>query len=133
MNSRVKQDMRIGELAQQSGISIDTLRYYDRQGLLTPRRNPDNGYREYGLDSLQQLQLIRLGQSLGFSLEELAEMVPLLGNAPMSQPVVREKLVAKLEDIDQRIRELQQLRHDLAELLRTGLGPCARQGDNPVS
>ncbi len=124
--------MRIGELAQHSGLSIDTLRYYDRLGLLTTQRQVGNGYRVFGPESLQQLQLIRLGQSLGFSLESMAELMPLLGQTPMEQPQVRNKLEGKLVEIDQRIAELQQLRHDLAELLRTGLGPCARQapGDN---
>lgn len=124
--------MRIGELAQHSGLSIDTLRYYDRLGLLTAQRQVGNGYRVFGPESLQQLQLIRLGQSLGFSLESMAELMPLLGQTPMEQPQVRNKLEGKLVEIDQRIAELQQLRHDLAELLRTGLGPCARQapGDN---
>ena len=62
--------MKIGELAQHSGVAPSTIRFYESKGLLKSTRS-SNGYRQYNSDSLRQIQLIRFSQSLGFSLDEM--------------------------------------------------------------
>ncbi len=110
--------MQIGELAARSGLSHDTLRFYQRQGLLSAARDP-NGYRRYGPDSEARLSLIRLGQGLGFSLAEiravLAQLAALEGaDAGLD---VQQLLQQKLAEIDARLATLQGLRAQLAQQL----------------
>ncbi|MDI4633055.1 MerR family transcriptional regulator [Pelomonas sp. V22] len=108
--------MKIGELAEQSGLSRDTLRFYEKRGLLRPRRN-DNGYRDYAPEALQWLRYLRTAQSLGFSLAEIEADLPLLAEGDAAAPALREALRRKLAELDQRIAALSVLRGELAERL----------------
>ncbi len=106
--------MQIGELAAASGLSRDTLRFYERQGLLRAHRR-DNGYRDYPATSLPWLRQLRLAQQLGFTLAELKAALPLLDESPgqIDREVAR-MLAGKLAEVDERLAQMQQLRHELA-------------------
>lgn len=108
--------MQIGELAIRTGETLDTLRYYDKLGLIVARRR-GNGYRDYadGTDAL--VKTIRLAQGLGFTLGEIAEVLPMLRDGQVPAETVRTMLADKLQRIDQRLAELAQLRQTLAERL----------------
>jgi len=69
----IAQPMRIGELARQAGVNVQTVRYYERRGLLDDPRGRGDGYREYGPDTLERLRFIRRAQELGFTLGEIAQ------------------------------------------------------------
>ena len=90
--------MRIGALAQAAGISVDTVRYYERRGLLAAPRRAANGYREYGPEALPRLRLIRAAAAVGFSLVELQRILRRRdgGAAPCAEVVAiaREKAAA---------------------------------------
>ena len=105
--------MRIGQLAEATGLSRDALRFYEKRGLLTARRG-SNGYREYPPEAAQWLRYIRTAQSLGFTLAEIEADLPLVAEQPDSAPVLRDALQRKLEDIDRRVQGLMQLRKELA-------------------
>jgi DNA-binding transcriptional MerR regulator len=118
--------MQIGELSSTTGLSRDTLRFYEKRGLLRARRQA-NGYRDYPPEAVQWLCYLRSAQALGFTLAEIEEGMPLLaagGGAPDTEaPLLREALRRKLADIDTRIAALQALRGDLArELGQPGTG-----------
>ena len=108
--------MRIGHLAGKAGVAIDTVRYYERLGLLPePVRRP-SGYRDYGEDELQQLRFVRRCKALGFSLEEIRELLRLNADPDADRAEVRALTERRLADVDAKLRELQVLRDSLAEL-----------------
>jgi MerR family transcriptional regulator, copper efflux regulator len=116
--------MQIGELAEATGISRDTLRYYEKRGLLAARRG-SNGYRDYPAEAADLLRYIRTAQALGFTLQEIEADLPLL-SAPAgdSAAALRAALQAKLAEIDRRIDGLQALRGALAHRLSVQLADC---------
>jgi len=104
--------MRIGTLAQATGLSRDTLRFYERQGLLTARRRA-NGYRDYPAEAVEWLGYIRTAQRLGFSLQEIAANLHEVKRAADPDAYLRELLRDKVGVIEARIEELQSLRQTL--------------------
>src|SRR5436305_8540073 len=104
--------MRAGELARAAGVSTDTLRHYERKGVLPrPRRSP-NGYREYAAESLARVLLVRRALTFGFTLDELARVLRARerGGAPCRE--VRALAASKLSGVEARLRELASLRDD---------------------
>ena len=118
--------MRIGELAKQSGVGVQTLRYYERRGLITkPARRP-SGYRDYSPDCVRLIHLIKWAQRLGFTLDEIKELSALVENrAPTGE--VRARAAAKVRDVDERIRNLQSMREALVSL-----ADCSCAGICPI-
>ncbi len=110
--------MRIGELAAATGLSRDTLRFYEKRGLLRAQRG-SNGYRDYPGEAVQWLGYLRLAQSLGFTLAEIEADVVALGNGagPPDAARLRAALEAKLKVIDERLLGLQALRAELQRRL----------------
>jgi len=111
-----KKLLRSGELARLAGISTDTLRHYERKGLLAPGRSP-NGYREYPSGALERVRLVQRALSVGLTLEELSRILRVRdrGGAPCRQ--VRALVAAKLEALDERIRAMIALRDEMSALL----------------
>jgi DNA-binding transcriptional MerR regulator len=108
--------MRSGQLARQTGVSTDTLRHYERLGLLPlPQRTPGN-YREYPPTSPQRVELIRRALTIGFSLPELKTILAVRdkGGAPCRH--VRDLLRSKIHNLDQQIRNLVSLRAEMNRL-----------------
>lgn len=111
--------IRIGDLATRAGVTADTLRYYERRGLLHPSGRRASGYREYAADAVGVVQFIKHAQVLGFTLAEIDELISLRG-APARRGAgvqVREVAVAKIADIEGKIRMLATLRTALADLV----------------
>lgn len=110
----------IGKLAEAAGVHVETIRYYERRGLLAPPPRSASGYRQYSPDDLWRLQFIARGKRLGFTLAEIAEV---MSPAPASPERVLEAARAKIAAIDERQRELARVRcrlHQLAELCEHG-------------
>ncbi|MQA19525.1 MerR family transcriptional regulator [Rugamonas rivuli] len=120
--------MQIGEIASATGLSRDTLRFYEKRGLLRARRSA-NGYRDYPPEAVDWLRYIRLAQTLGFTLGEIEADLPLLAEPESSAPQLRAALERKLEDIDKRIEGLHTLRGELARRLGTDMQTCPLQSD----
>jgi len=108
--------MRSAELARLCGLSTDTLRHYERKGLLRPGRSA-NGYREYPPHSADRIRLVQNALSVGFTLDELARLLKIRekGGAPCHE--VRELAVAKLRDLDEQLRGLSALRSELRRMI----------------
>lgn len=115
--------MQIGEIAAATGISRDTLRFYEKRGLLTARRG-GNGYRDYPPEAVDWLRYIRLAQQLGFTLKEIEADLPLLAAPAASAQRLREALQAKVEEIDRRMAGLAALRSELVRRLGDGMADC---------
>ena len=106
--------MLIGEIARLSDLTPATIRYYEEIGLLTPPRRSDSGYRHYCQTILDELEFIKKGQGLGFSLDEIREILSIsrAGAAPCSQVLAMAQ--RNLSAADERIRHLQDFRRRLA-------------------
>ncbi|QNA90086.1 MerR family transcriptional regulator [Massilia sp. Dwa41.01b] len=115
--------MRIGELAAATGLSRDTLRFYEERGLIAARRRA-NGYRDYPVEAVEWLCYLRSAQALGFTLAEIEADLPLLADPASSAVQIRAALAHKLEDIDARIAGLAQLRAALAGKLEDVGADC---------
>ena len=115
--------MQIGEIASATGISRDTLRFYEKRGLLSARRSA-NGYRDYPPEAVDWLRYIRTAQQLGFSLKEIEADLPLLAAPEASAELLRSALQAKMAEIDQRIAGLTTLRGELARRLGAPMAEC---------
>ncbi len=108
--------MRIGELAEQTGLSRDTLRFYERRGLIKALRRP-NGYRHYPAETLFLLGYIRTATRLGFTLAEIELELPALWGDGITAARIGEILTSKISVLDQRIADLAALRTELAAFL----------------
>jgi MerR family transcriptional regulator, copper efflux regulator len=111
--------VRIGELAERSGLSRDAIRFYEKIGLLGSHRSP-NGYREFAADAVPWLAYVRTAQRLGFSLAEIASHGRELREAPDSAAVLSAMFAAKIAIVDAKMDELAALREELAERAGTG-------------
>ena len=110
--------MRIGEIAAAAGLPTQTIRFYERKGLLPPAERGSNGYRDYDRQSLAQLQFIRSSQGAGLTLFEIATILELRAEGATPCAHVSELLSAKLLDVQTRQRELAVLEQELRALIR---------------
>lgn len=118
-----------GELADLAGLSRDTLRHYERKGVLHRPVRGQNGYRQYPPEALQRVQLVRRALSVGFTLDELARVLKVrdAGGAPCEE--VRRLAAQKLLAVQDQLRELTQLRDDLQTTLQEWDVQLARRGN----
>jgi len=107
--------MRIGELARRASVAIDTVRYYEREGLLSPAARQASGYRSYGEGELKRLRFIRRAKALGFSLDEVRALLTLSDEHNVAK--VKLAAQARLDDLEQRIAELQRIGAGLRSLI----------------
>jgi DNA-binding transcriptional MerR regulator len=109
--------MRIGQAAGTAGVNAQTLRYYERRGLLPriPRRS--SGYRAYDEDDIRVVRFIKRAQELGLSLDDAGQLLALRRTQPKDRHQVREVAQARLRDLDQRIRDLRHMRTALSALV----------------
>lgn len=107
--------MTIGKLAERAGVNIDTIRYYERHGLLpSPPRRP-SGYRQYAAADVGRLRFIRRAKELGFTLAEIAELLSL--SAGRDVRGVKRRAEQRLAQVERKIRELQRVRRGLKSLI----------------
>jgi DNA-binding transcriptional MerR regulator len=109
--------LRIGALAARSGVSPDTLRHYERRGLLPPLRRSPAGYRLYGPEAVARVAIIRAGLAVGLTLAELAEVVRLRDGGHVPCRRVRTLVAGKLRDLEDRLREIENAKERIQELL----------------
>lgn len=116
------QNIGIGRLAKQSGVPIDTVRHYEKIGLLKPAVRLASGYRRYGVAEQKRLRFIRRAKSLGFTLDEIQSLLALSAGNDIEK--VRRAATARLEDVERRIAELVRVR----DSLRTLIAACPGHG-----
>lgn len=107
--------MRIGEIASAADVSIQTLRYYERCGLLPPPERQPSGYRKYDVEVVQRVRFIRRAQHLGFTLQEIRDLLGFWTESIHSCGVVEERATMTLKRIDEQIRDLKRIRSALAK------------------
>ncbi|OZB58803.1 MAG: heavy metal-responsive transcriptional regulator [Lysobacterales bacterium 14-68-21] len=109
--------LTIGAVAKRAGVPIDTIRYYEREGLLPEPLRRASGYRSYGEGAVAQLRFIRRAKELGFTLEEIRELLALSRDRQRGVTAVKKRAQQRLAAIEARIAELQRVRDGLVELV----------------
>ena len=109
--------MRIGKASREAGVNIQTLRYYERRGLLPKTQRLASGYREYDAADVALVRFIKNAQELGFTLKEIGELIELRAERSRSDEDVRQLATRKIEEMDRRIRQLTEMKGELAALL----------------
>lgn len=109
--------MKIGCVAERSGLSAKTIRYYEDIGLLTPKRS-DNGYRDYCDADLSKLVMLRRARQLGISLQHCRQLLTFYETPAQASCDIRSNAIAWIADIDRQIEELRALRTILGKLVR---------------
>jgi MerR family copper efflux transcriptional regulator len=119
--------LTIGRLAKEAGVNLETVRYYERRGLLPRPPRSESGYRLFPDESAGRLRFIRRAQELGFSLSEIRELLSLRVSRTAKRTDVRRRAEAKIADIEARIRSLHSMKRALHKLTRVcaGCGPIA--------
>src|SRR6202023_360675 len=111
--------MQIGIVAKKIGLSVDAIRFYERNGLLPRPPRTQGGFRRYGESDVETLAFIRRVQGLGFKLSEIRGLLNLRGNRLQPCAPVRRRLEDKLVDVQRKLTDLQKLQHDLRLALRS--------------
>jgi Hg(II)-responsive transcriptional regulator len=109
--------MKIGRVAKEAGVGVDTLRYYERRGLISEPQRRASGYREYPADTAQVIRFIKRAQDLGFSLDEIEELLQLREGGRRGE--VRGLAEQKVRDIDEKVSRLNAMREALTGLITT--------------
>lgn len=109
--------MQIGELAKRAGVAIDTVRYYEREGLVPKPPRQRSGYRRYEEDDVLRLRFIRRAKALGFTLEEIAGLLDLSARRTGDMSELKQAAELRLQALDARIAELERVRAGLLELV----------------
>src|SRR5690625_6273144 len=111
--------MRSGQLAAAAGVNLQTLRYYERRGLLPEPDRSLGGHRNYGQDAVTILRIVKAAQHLGFTLEEIKELLT-VGSHRGPRPGLRQRARQKLTDVESKIATLQVMRAGLLDVLNAG-------------
>ena len=125
MHTQSTPNLAIGALARSAGVGIDTIRYYEREGLLPQPRRRASGYRDYDLHAVARLRFIRRAKSLGFTLDDIRELLALSADHERGVRNVKQRAEARVAKLDERIRELQRMRRGLKVLI----GACPGRGE----
>lgn len=116
--------LRVGEVAKQAGVNLQTVHYYERRGLLPRPPRTVSNYRVYPVEAVLRVRFIKRAQELGFTLKEIKELLALRATPRTRCAEVRDRAEAKVQDIDDKVRTLQAMRKALTKLI----GECSGSG-----
>ena len=121
------ESLTIGQVARRAGIGIETMRFYERQGLIKEPPRRDSGYRQYPDDVVARLRFIKRAKELGFSLKEIKELLALRVDPETTCAEVKSRAQAKIVDVEAKILALQRIRKALVKLTTVcrGSGPTS--------
>lgn len=119
--------MHTSELAREAGVNTQTLRYYERIGLIDPPPRTATGYREYPESTVGLLNFVQRAKELGFQLDEVAELLHLDGGGPEACEAARQLAESRMADLDRRIHDLRRMRDSLSALAATCHRPHAER------
>jgi len=122
--------LNIGEAARASGVTAKMVRHYEAIGLLPPARRTEAGYRLYGADDVRVLQFIHRSRALGFSLDQIADLLALWRDKERASADVRRLALAHIDELDRKIAELEAMKRTLAALASSCRGDA--RSDCPI-
>lgn len=109
---------KISKAAEQAGVGVETIRFYERRGLIEQPPKPEGaGHRQYPAETVKRIRFIRQAQQIGFSLSEVQELLSLRADPSADCDDIRSRAAAKVEEVDRKIAELEQIRGALQEVI----------------
>ena len=114
--------LTIGQLAKKANVNLETIRYYERRGLIPEPPRNNSGHREYSLEEVKLTEFIKRSQALGFSLKEILELLSLRVEPGRTCGDVKERVEAKIADIEKRIEDLERIREALLSMSKKCIG-----------
>ena len=123
--------LTVGRLAREAGINLETVRFYERKGLLPKPPRSASGYRLYSPDTARQLKFIKRAQELGFSLREIRELLALRMSPLRDNAEIRRRTESKISDIESKIKTLESMKETLRKLAQSCAG-CAPDSKCPI-
>jgi MerR family transcriptional regulator, copper efflux regulator len=120
--------LTIGQMAKQAGVGVETIRFYERKGLVEQPARRQSGYRQYSQEVVRRIRFIKRAQELGFSLKEITELLSLRVDPQTSCRDVKRRTEAKIGDVDEKLRDLQRIKKALVKLNAacSGSGPTSQ-------
>jgi Hg(II)-responsive transcriptional regulator len=119
MKTKKTTEMTIGTLAKQAGVGVETVRFYERKGLITKPARSGSAFRHYGPDEIQKIRFIKRAQELGFTLKESKEIMEVNKTAgKLTCSDVSSKAQSKIAEIEEKIRDLKKIKRSLGELVK---------------
>jgi len=117
--------MRIGQVAKHAGVNVETIRFYERKGLITQPPRPNGGYREYPKKAVGKIRFIKRAKDLGFSLTEIEQLLSLQANPKATCADVKQRAEGNILAIQERVKDLQTMKRALGNLVEScsGSGP----------
>jgi len=123
--------LTIGRLAKEAGVNLETVRFYERRGLLPRPPRSASGYRLFPVEAARRLRFIRRAQELGFSLKEVGELLSLRVSRRTTSATIRARAEAKIADIQRKISSLESMKKTLQKLTKVCDG-CAPLAECPI-
>lgn len=123
--------LTISQVAKRGGVNIQTIRYYERQGLLAPKSRTEAAYRIFSSESVRRIRFIKRAQELGFSLKEIKDLLSLRIDAHTTQADIRKRTQTKIADIERKILHLQAIHASLLRMAEDCSG-CGSLKDCPI-
>ena len=124
--------MTIGKLARSAGVGVETVRFYERKGLLEEPSRGESGYRQYPSGSLTRLRFIRQAKELGFTLPEIHELLSLRVSPTASCAAVQERIAAKMDTIQEKIDSLRRMKRALSGMAALCVSEALPTGECPI-
>ena len=109
--------LNIGQVAKETGITVETVRFYEKQGLIDAPQRTESGYRQYPLDTVKRIRFIQHAKDVGFTLKNIGELLALRQEPGTSCTDIKLRTTEKIEEVDQKIRELTRIREALARMV----------------
>ena len=119
--------LKIGQVARRAGVGVETIRFYEREGLIDKPPRRASGYRQYPVNTADRVRFIKRAKELGFTLKEIRELLTLRAAPRAKCGEVRRRAAQKIQDIDEKIASLSRMR----EALGTLMAQC--EGNRPVT
>jgi MerR family copper efflux transcriptional regulator len=117
MQERVMTFLQIGEIAQKTGVTVETIRFYEKQGLIeTPQRSA-SGYRQYPAETVKRVRFIQRAKEVGFTLKDISELLALRQEPGTSCADIKLRATQKIEEVDQKIQDLKRIREALGRMI----------------
>lgn len=111
--------LTIGQVAKQTGVKIETIRFYEREALIAQPLRNTSGYRQYSADDVRRIRFIKRAKELGFTLKEIAELLSLKADPKSSCADIKVRAAGKIKDLEERLSTLQNMKSILIQLVLT--------------
>jgi MerR family copper efflux transcriptional regulator len=109
--------LTIGQVAKQTGVTVETVRFYEKQGLVDTPKRSGSGYRQYPPETVKRVRFIQNAKEVGFTLKDIAELLALRREPGTSCPDIKLRATLKIEEVEQKIRDLERIRNALARMI----------------